>query len=84
MLFATFQFPLGWPSHTHSLSVFLCQIPIPSNWLEQRNLDTACHPVCNCHMYDSGHFVILQYLTSILESALGNIHIDCTSIHRTF
>ena len=54
MPFLSFQFPHGWPSYIHCLSVFPCQAPIPKDWLEQRNIDTVYHPVCNCHSYSSG------------------------------
>ena len=51
----SFRFPSGWPSHIHSLAVFPCEIPILNNWLQQRNLDSVYHPICNCHLYDSGY-----------------------------
>ena len=54
MPFLSFQFPSGWPSHIHCLSVFPRQVPIPKEWLEEKNLDSAYHPVCNCHSYSSG------------------------------
>ena len=47
----SFQFPHGWPSYIHCLAVFPRQIPIPINWLETKNIDSAYHPVCNCHSY---------------------------------
>ena len=54
MSFCTFQFPPGWPSHVYCLSVFPRKIPIPSDWLEQKNLQNAYHPVCNCNSYTNG------------------------------
>ena len=52
----TFQFPPNWPSHIYCLSVFPRQIPIPSDWLEQKHLEQAYHPVCNCLSYSGGQF----------------------------
>ena len=56
MSFCTFQFPPDWPSHIHCLSVFQRKIPIPTDWLEQKNLQNAYHPICNCNSYSSLFF----------------------------
>ena len=56
MSFCTFQFPPGWPSHIYCLSVFPRKIPIPTDWLEQKNLKNAYHPVCNCNSYSNEFF----------------------------
>ena len=47
MSFVSFQFPQDWPSHVYSLAVFPRQVPIPSEWLETRNIENAYHPCCN-------------------------------------
>ena len=47
----SFQFPHNWPSYIHCFAVFPRQIPIPINWLETKNIDSAYHPLCNCHLY---------------------------------
>ena len=47
----SFQFPPGWPNYIHCLAVFPRQIPIPTNWLETKNIDSSYDPLCNCHMY---------------------------------
>ena len=49
-----FQFPQDWPSHIFSLAVFPCQVPIPMNWLELKNIENSYHPLCQCVLPPSG------------------------------
>ena len=47
LTFVYFQFPKNWPSHIFSLAVFPCQVPIPVNWLESKNIENSYHPTCH-------------------------------------
>ena len=38
----------------YTLAVFPRQIPIPTDWLDTKNISDAFHPICNCYEPPSG------------------------------